>query len=64
MADLVCTAGEIAISDMIVAINDRLEDDDYATETVGGTAKMKLDVATDPANPVLYITIDGSTPGA
>ena len=63
MADLVCDAGQIAISDMIVAINERVEPTEYATDTVGGTIKMLLDTS-DAENVILYITNDGSTPGA
>jgi len=59
MADLVCNAGQIAISDMIVAINDRVETTEYATSTVGGTLKVRLD-ETDPNDIKMYITIDGT----
>ena len=61
--DLVCNAGQIAISDMITGINERIGPDEYATDVLGGTVKMKVD-ATDPADIILYITNDGSTPGA
>ena len=39
--------------------NKMIEADDYATHTVGGTAKMKLDAATA----TLYITTDGTDAG-
>jgi len=61
MADLVCNAGQIAISDMITAINTKIEATDYATDTVGGTIKIRLD-ETDPANVVMYMTNDGTNP--
>ena len=58
-ADLVCTAGEIAISDMIAGINERIGPDEYATATIGGTVKARLD-ETDVDNIKLYLTIDGT----
>ena len=60
--DLICDSGQIAISDMITAINERISDTDYATELIGGTLKVKLDES-DPSNITLFITNDGSTPG-
>jgi len=63
MADLTCNSGQIAISDMIAAINTKIGPDDYASETEGGTLKIKLDES-DPSNITLFMTNDGSTPGA
>jgi len=61
MADLTCTNGKVAISDMVTAINDRLETDDYANETTGGVIKVRID-ETDPSNIKLYMTNDGTNP--
>ena len=58
-ADLVCDAGQIAISDMITGINERIGPDEYATDTIGGTVKVRID-ETDPSNIILYMTTDGT----
>ncbi len=63
MAALGCTAGKIAISDIIQAINDKLSHDDYASSSKGGSIKMKIDTSTS-GDTKLYITTDGTTPGA
>ena len=62
MANLSCTAGKIAISDIIAAINAKSSKDDYATTTTGGTIKIKIDKS-NAADVKLYITTDGTTPG-
>lgn len=62
MTQLECTSGEIAISDMIVAINRKIEALDYATQALGGTVKVKLD-ETNANDIKLYITTDGTEPG-
>jgi len=59
MADLTCTNGQVAISDIIVAINERLESTDYATSTTGGTIKIRLDES-DPNDIKMFITTDGT----
>lgn len=59
MADLTCDAGQIAISDMIIAINQNIEAIDYATSTIGGTVKIRLDES-DPTDIKMYISIDGT----
>ncbi len=63
MANLSCTAGKIAISDIIQAVNDKASKDDYATSADGGTIKLKIDDS-NPADVILYITTDGTVPGA
>ncbi len=63
MANLSCTAGKIAISDIIQAVNEKASLDSYASEATGGTIKLKIDES-DPSNVILFITTDGTTPGA
>ena len=57
--NLQCENGQIAISDMIVAINQKVANTDYATPYEGGVIKLRID-DTDPANVTLYITTDGT----
>ncbi len=61
--DLTCTDGQIAISELITGVNERIGADEYATDLIGGTIKVKLD-ETNPANVILYMTNDGTAPGA
>lgn len=51
-----CPISRTEFDDLVNTVNSKIANDDYATETTGGTIKMRLDGTT------LYITNDGTNP--
>lgn len=62
MKKVVCDgSGNVAIADILDALNKKIEKDTYSTKTEGGTLKTRLDTS-DPKNIKLYMTNNGTNP--